>query len=218
MARFGECAGDGDIGGDDGVGGVDDAERGFAAFHQEERAAHGVAAGEAVLGGGPEAKAGEGLLGVDAGRDIGRVAGGDAAIRAEQGFQVETGIDRDGMDPVARHDQNQSVAEQSAPCVGDDQVMLVGPVHPLLVGRGEEVGNGALIQLAGEGGGGGEAEAELAVAFRLPERGDVAQGVGQGGGGENGQVGRLGGRGDQQDQEDEEAAHLGLRFAMYIRS
>ena len=80
VRALGEHAGDGDLGGDGGVGGVDHAGRCLPAFHQQQAGADVRGGGQVRLQPVPQAKPGEGLLGVEPDRDMRRIADALRAI------------------------------------------------------------------------------------------------------------------------------------------
>ena len=88
-----EGADDFDAGLDLGVGGIDDAEHGFAARHQRQRGAHVLGHGEFRLRRRPGAELLQRRLGVFADRHRFDVAGGDLAV-AGKFCKVETPADR----------------------------------------------------------------------------------------------------------------------------
>lgn len=94
MTVFGEGGDDFNIGRDGGIGGVNDAKRCLAAFYQCQGGAHIVGTCQPWFDGVPLTKAFKRLSGVNTGRDMVRIANGNAVLFIDQAGQI--GLGRDG--------------------------------------------------------------------------------------------------------------------------
>ena len=140
-----------------GVGGVDNAGRRFSPFDQGEGGAHVGHGGQPVGDGIPNSKIYERLAGVDAGRYMVGIADGQAAIAQGAG----KGEGRCGVRRRWRgvgDDENQAVAQEINAAGRHDGFLAGQEIHPLAVGRDEDIGRrpvGDLLsqgRTAGEGG------------------------------------------------------------------
>ena len=95
----------------------------------------------------PDAEALERRLAVEPGRDVIGVAHREAAA-AERACEIEAGRDLERGLAVRRRHQHQAVAEQIGARAGADQAAFREVVHPFRVGGDEDVGRGALLDLA----------------------------------------------------------------------
>src|SRR5690606_38330568 len=82
----------------------------------------------------------------------------------------------------ARRHQHQAVAEQVAPRGRIDAAALFQVIHPVLVGRQENLRRRALLDLAGEGGAGGVGDAHGGAGLLLVGGGRLVQRFLQAGG------------------------------------
>ena len=145
-----EGADDLDAGLDLGVGRIDDAEHGLAARHQRQRRAHALGHREFRLGGLPRAELLQRRLGVFADRHRLDVAGCDLAVAGELG-EIKALRDRHVVDlGILRRDQHDAVAEQVDARRHVDVFLADSVVHPVGVGRDEDIGRRALFDLLGQ--------------------------------------------------------------------
>ena len=132
------------------IGLVDDAERRFAARHQQERGADILRRGDTAGDLGPHAERAQRRLRVAPGRHGARIGHREMPV-AEQRGERKTGGDRHPRRAVRRRDQHQAVAEQVDAGFRIDQLALLQIVHPILVSRDEQLGRRAILDLLGQG-------------------------------------------------------------------
>ena len=85
----------------------------------------------------------------------------------------------------ASADQHQPVAQQIVPRIGRDAIILSPGSPSIAVGRHEDVGIGALIDLLRQGIGAAEGQGHLGPGLGLIGVGHCLHGVGERGGGED---------------------------------
>ena len=142
--------------GDGRVGAVDDARRRGLGLHGRERRAHVERRDDLRLDLGPEAEPSQPLLGVDAGGHGGRDRRCAICGRSTRSCGVlTTAVD------VRRHDDDQDVRQEIHAVGRSDQARLLDGVHPGRVGREEDVGGSAGLDLPREVVGAGEGELDL---------------------------------------------------------
>ena len=131
------------------IGRIDDAERRFAARHEQQRGAHALCRRDGGPHTVPDPELFEGGLAVLARRN--RVGVGHREMPAfEHRRQIEARFDLDMRIAVGRRDQNEPVAEQVAPARALDQMPLVQVIHPVEIRRYEHVGRRAAFDLLGQ--------------------------------------------------------------------
>ena len=85
---------------------------------------------------------------------------------------------------VLGHDEHQGIAHKIFPAGRDDEPLLLGLVHGLLIRRSKDVHRGALGDLLEQGAGSGKIEDDLGAGMLLFKAlADFRKGVGQTGGG-----------------------------------
>ena len=131
-------------------GRVDDAQRRLAAGDEGERGAHVVRWREARRHAVPHAEGGQRGLAVASGRHVHGIGDGQASTGAERRGEREAGADGQRRHPILRCDQHQPVPDHVHARRARNPRPLGQVVHPLLVGREEDVGRRALFDLPGE--------------------------------------------------------------------
>ena len=135
---------------DRGIRRVDDAERRFAASHQKQRGADILGGSDAVRNARPDAEFFQRRLPVHPRGDGGWIGHREPAIAKRRG-QGETGRDRQRDRAAGRGDQHQRVTEQIAAASGSYLLALLQIVHPFGVGRDEQIGRRAILDLLCQG-------------------------------------------------------------------
>src|SRR5262249_47304271 len=92
-------------------------------------------------------------------------ADGKLAIGAQRRQQGKILFDDQRDVRVLRRDQHQSVAEQGMPRGGIDELLLLKVVHPIEVGRKEDIGRCPLLDLLGERRGGRVTDHDLVAGL-----------------------------------------------------
>ena len=151
---------------------------------QQQGVAHVVRGGNPALYLRPDAELLECRLAVEAGRHVGGVAHGEPAA-AELRVELGAGLQIDVARGRGRCDEHQFVDEQVATRARVDQIVFLRVVHPVLVGRDEDVGRCTFLDLACERRTRAVHEHRLLAGFPGVGGGQIVEGVFHAGGGEH---------------------------------
>ena len=152
---------------------------------------------------GPDAELLERRLAIFTGRHRGDRAHGELAIRAERFGQRKARLDLERRGRILRRDENQRVAEQRHARCSVDQVLLGEIVHPVEIGREEDVRRRAGFDLLGERRGRGIADRDVLAGLGLVGGHGGVERVLEASRGEDRDVGGMGKRrGERRGDED----------------
>jgi hypothetical protein len=157
-----------------GIGCIDHAERRLAARHQRQGRAHILGPGEPSCHLRPGAQPHQRRFRIAPGRHAVGIGHGQPA-RSQRRSQRHARAHGEAQPARRGGDQHQAVGEEICPRLEADQPPLGEVVHPLLVGRNEQVRRGPGFHLPGEGGTGGEGENRARMAMTGPGIGRGAE-------------------------------------------
>ncbi len=128
---------------------IDDAVRRFSRRHQRQRRAHIFGPRQLSFHRRPHAQRRQRRLGVFPGRHGVGVGERQPAL-AQRARQVEPRRDRQRRRTVGRNDQIERIRQQVHARIGRDQRFFAQIVHPVLIGRNEQLRWRALLDLLGQ--------------------------------------------------------------------